>query len=98
MRDYLLIIWLAGSPAGIQSEMVTRQQCYATVEIYRSKDLKSPVRVSCVPPHARYETREGWGGVAATENSWEDDRDDDRGSVAIPPRRSSAPDADRKAP
>lgn len=96
MKEYLLLIWLAGtSPneAGVQSTMVTRQQCHAVVEVYR--ELESPIRASCFPPHAKYST----GGVAPVIHSFGPQPSlDDEGLPQKPPLRTSAPDGDRKAP
>ncbi len=109
MKEYLLIMWVASaSPSdyGVQMTMVTRQQCYAVVEIYRN--LETPLRASCFPPHAKYST----GGAMPATHSFsgplpsalmdEDDRlpplSGDEALPRTPPLPSSGPDADRKAP
>jgi hypothetical protein len=99
MKEYLLLIWILGTaPTGnaVQVTMVTRQQCYSVVETYR--DLQSPIRVSCFPPHAKYST----GGVAKVIHSWDRPGGQPPGDdEELPQRRpdlSSGPDDDRKAP
>lgn len=103
MKEYLLIMWLAtGNGAGLQMELVTRQQCYAVVQVYQNID--SPVRATCAPPHSYYKTKTGYGGVVLPVSSFdevrtsEDAPDDETLSPESFPSRKPDPDDDRKAP
>ena len=103
MKEYLLIMWLAtGNGAGLQMEMVTRQQCYAVVQIYQNLD--SPVRATCAPPHSYYKTKTGYGGVVLPVSSFDEVKPSEDDPVDAPqpsvtaPSRKSGLDDDRKAP
>lgn len=97
MKEYLLILFVVGAnPAeenAVQATKVTRQQCYAVVELYRDKLPGSPVRASCYPPHTKYST----GGVVPATHSWQQSAGD-IWSQPIGQSLTSGPGDDRKAP